>query len=127
MSNKPIETFYAGNTEVAVWENQGEERIFHSITAKRSYLDTNGEWKEAGTVHLLPQQIPDMILALQKSHEFLRMGLRQRRKQQSATNENPQPTTGERTDEAELATPEAQTSFAGKEAERRKNGSRTKS
>jgi hypothetical protein len=84
MTNKPIENFYAGNVEVAVWENQdGESKVFHSVTAKRTYIDGNGQWKDAGTVHLLPQQIPDMVLALQKSHEFLRMGLRQRRRQQA--------------------------------------------
>lgn len=90
MSNKPIESFHAGNIEVAIWENQGEDsKIFHSASVKRTYMDGNGEWKDAGTVHLLPQHIPDMILALQKGHEHLRMGMRQKRRQQSAaTGEN---------------------------------------
>lgn len=91
MTNKPIESFIAGTVEVAVWENQGEDsKIFHTVTAKRSYSDGNGQRKDAGTVSLLPQQIPDLVMALQKSHEFLRMGMRQRRKQAASTSEGPE-------------------------------------
>ncbi len=81
--NPPIETIHVGNIEIAVWESYGEDqKVFYNVTAKRNYMDQNGAWKDAGTVHLLPQQLPDLVLGLQKAHEFLRIGIRQRRRQQ---------------------------------------------
>lgn len=121
MTNRPIETFSAGNCEISVWENQGEEKIFHSVTAKRTYLDGNGEWRDAGSVHILPQQIPDMILVLQKSHEFLRMGLRQKRKQ-SPSNENGAADSEPVPDSRSPGDADAQTTFTEKESERRRCG-----
>jgi hypothetical protein len=126
MTNKPIETFHAGTTEVSVWENQGEECIFHSVTAKRSYRDTDGEWKDAGTVHLLPQQIPDLILALQKSHEFLRMGLQQRRKQQTPPNDNPSEAATSEPQTQDAGSVEHQDTFSGKESERRRGSAKSR-
>ena len=72
-------------------KTEGEDRkIYHTATLKRSYRDSAGEWKEAGTVSLSPQNIPDVILTLQKSFEFLRMGLRDRRKETSAESQEQQ-------------------------------------
>jgi hypothetical protein len=63
--NPPIETLYVGNIEVSIWENRNEERrVYHSVTAKRTYMDDNGNWRDTGMVHLLPQHVTDMILVL---------------------------------------------------------------
>jgi hypothetical protein len=67
MNNRPIEIFRAGAIEIAVWENQGENsRPYQSLTARRSYRDEKGEWKDAGTIFLLPQHLPTWCLRCRK-------------------------------------------------------------
>ena len=41
------------------------------MSLERGYKDKNGEWKN--TSSLRPQDIPDAVLALNKSYEFIRL------------------------------------------------------
>jgi len=47
-NNKPVYEARIGNVRAAVWENQGENGVWHNVTVTRSYLDGN-EWKDAAS------------------------------------------------------------------------------
>jgi len=76
MSGKIEKKFKAGGVSAAVWKNTGTSRdgkpiVFQSVSLERGYKDKNGEWKN--TASLRPQDIPDAVLALNKSYEFIRL------------------------------------------------------
>lgn len=127
MTNKPIKTFQAGNVEVAVWENRNDEqKVFHSFSIKRSYVDErDGQWKDTGVITLLPLHGYDLEAALREALTYVRIDLRQERKQQNAqseTSEKQEPAVSESPEQPELPSGGA-SSFAGKESQRRSGSS----
>jgi hypothetical protein len=71
-NNKPIKKVQVGQVSVAVWENEinGDkgERIVERVTVDKRYKDATG-WKSTGSFNV--NEIPKLILALEKAYEFL--------------------------------------------------------
>ena len=64
----PEAKFVVGTVQVAVWENDGKEGTFNTISIDRSYK-TGEDWKHTHSLRV--NDIPKAILALQKSYEHL--------------------------------------------------------
>jgi len=79
MENKtmPVHKSKVGNIDEAVWEQTGENGKFLTITAHRSYLKKGGDvknrddWEKTNTLRV--NDIPSMILGLQKAFEFAKL------------------------------------------------------
>jgi len=57
-----------GGVHVSIWKNESESgRRKHSISIQRVYRDAQGNWKN--TQYLRLNDIPKLILALQKAYE----------------------------------------------------------
>lgn len=68
----PIETVKlnsgGGFVEVAIWENQGENGVNYTVTAKRSYHDGT-EWQD--TKSFRHQEIPHLMEALREAYHSI--------------------------------------------------------
>ena len=72
MGNQPMAKVKIGSVEVAVWENQGENKsVWHSLTIQRHYK-SGGEWKNANNFRL--RDIKDIITALEKVNPVRNVG-----------------------------------------------------
>lgn len=68
--NKPIEKFRSGTIEVAVWENKKDDKVWHSISHKKGYKDSElGEWKD--TTNYSVFDIPVLVMLMNKAYEFI--------------------------------------------------------
>ena len=72
-SNKPEQKFRCGGVECAIWKNttqiNGQDRQTYSVQIQRTYKDNDGNWKETNSYH--PNDLPKVILAAQKSYEWI--------------------------------------------------------
>lgn len=71
---KPAKSFRAGAVEVSVWKRKikmpdGQEKSFYNIKTDRQYKDKEGNWHSTNTMDT--QEIPKLVLALQKAYEFI--------------------------------------------------------
>lgn len=66
---KPLETVKlnsgGGFVEVAIWENEGDNGVNYSVTAKRSYHDGK-DWQD--TKSFRHQEIPHLVEALREAY-----------------------------------------------------------
>lgn len=69
--NRPKENIRVGNCKVAIWEQEGKNGKFLTVSTQRSYRDSNGEWKN--TTQLRINDIPSMRTALQKAFEYAKI------------------------------------------------------
>lgn len=75
-NNKPVKNIRSGSIQVSIWENEGKEfngkkSKYNTLTAKRSYKDEKGEWKD--TESFRTADIPKLQLCLNKAYEYLCM------------------------------------------------------
>jgi hypothetical protein len=79
-SNKPAHRIRSGALEVTIWRNDGEKGTFYSVSASRSYKQSE-EWKQSDSFG------QDDLLLLGKlfdmAHTWI-MGQQQQAKQQAA-------------------------------------------
>ena len=73
-NHRPAKTFRAGRgVQAAIWANEvaQDDRTFtqHSIQIQRRYRDKDGTWQS--TDYFRPDDLPRVILAAQKSFEFV--------------------------------------------------------
>ncbi|MDO8626845.1 MAG: hypothetical protein Q7K42_00125 [Candidatus Diapherotrites archaeon] len=73
-NNLPVQKFSVGRVQASVWENmklskEGEQKNFVSVSLEKSYKDKQGNWKNSSSFNI--NEIPQAILALQKTYEFL--------------------------------------------------------
>lgn len=47
MTKQPVQKFREGAVQVAVWQNEGRNGDFYSLTFQRSYTDAEGAWHNA--------------------------------------------------------------------------------
>ena len=73
-NNKPIKKIQVGTISAAIWENEitggNGDRTLERVTVDKRYKDAaTGTWKSTGSFNL--NEIPKLILALEKAYEFL--------------------------------------------------------
>jgi hypothetical protein len=72
-NNKPIKKIQVGTVNAAIWENEitgdNGERTIERVTVDKRYKDASGNWKSTGSFNV--NEIPKLILALEKAYEFL--------------------------------------------------------
>ncbi|MEN6306917.1 MAG: hypothetical protein ABFD91_04105 [Anaerohalosphaeraceae bacterium] len=74
--NRPAFEIRAGKVRASVWTKQkqtddGRDYTEYSISIEKSYKK-DGEW-EKQKMTLFPDELPDMVLAIQKAFEFSRL------------------------------------------------------
>ncbi|MEO1151472.1 MAG: hypothetical protein AAFW83_10870 [Pseudomonadota bacterium] len=47
--DKPVECLDAGNIRASIWENEGQNGKYHSVTFSKSYQDKDGNWQRTGS------------------------------------------------------------------------------
>jgi hypothetical protein len=67
---KPILKVKVGACEGAVWKNTKDDKTFYNVTTSRNYKDGE-EWKTTNSLNA--NNVPDMIIVLQKCYEFIKM------------------------------------------------------
>lgn len=69
--NMPEKKFTAGGITAAIWMNPSKDGKFmnRSITIDKRYKDNEGNWKSTGSVNV--NEIPKVILVLEKAYEHL--------------------------------------------------------
>lgn len=71
-NSKPVFKVKVGNVEVAVWEHtNAQNKSYNSISFEKNYLDEKEEWQK--TKSLLPNDIFNLQLGLQKAYEFIKL------------------------------------------------------
>ena len=60
--NKPIDKLNIMGVNVAVWEHEKDEKKFKQITLKKSYKDSEGNYKDTDSFSIF--DIPNIIVAL---------------------------------------------------------------
>lgn len=71
--NAPVFSARAGDCEVAVWEQEGKNGSFLTVTSQRNYKDVaTGDWKKTNTLRV--NDIPKMQLLLGKAYEYAKLG-----------------------------------------------------
>ena len=72
-NNKPIKKIQVGSVSAAIWENEiangNGDRTVERVTVDKRYKDASGNWKSTGSFNV--NEIPKLILALEKAYEFL--------------------------------------------------------
>jgi len=73
---KPKKVFRIGTVSASIFVNQrknkaGEKIEFPSISFQKRYQDDNGEWKT--TNKLSVRDLPNAIMVLTKSYEFIKL------------------------------------------------------
>ena len=66
--NKPVHEIRLGRIKAAIWENQTEERIRHSVTVQRRYQDGE-EWKTSESFGR--DDLPLVCKALDQAHTWI--------------------------------------------------------
>lgn len=64
--NRPFRKLYAGNIQVAIWQNEGKNSEFYTVTISRRFKDKNDEWQNSNSFRL--NDIPKVIAALQEAY-----------------------------------------------------------
>lgn len=76
-TNKPVEKFNAGTIQCAVWEQKSDKGTFLTVSSHRSYLKKDGDaskpedWEKTNSLRI--NDIPAMILVLQKAYEYAKL------------------------------------------------------
>jgi hypothetical protein len=76
--NKPVSKYKAGNVECAVWEQKTDKGDFLTVSSHRNYLKKDGDakksedWEKTNSLRI--NDIPAMILVLQKAYEYAKLG-----------------------------------------------------
>jgi hypothetical protein len=68
MGDKPV-TFKVGRVRAAVWANEGETGVWHSVTLSRLYKDKDGNWQDSTS--FFPEDLPLLIKAADQAHTYL--------------------------------------------------------
>ena len=67
----PIKKIRVGCASATIWENKktidGKEVVFNSVSVDKNYKDKDDQWQTTNSLSV--QDIPKMILALQKAFE----------------------------------------------------------
>lgn len=58
----PVKNYRTGSIEVALWENEVEERTFKNVTINRSYKDKEDNWKNTNNIPV--EEIPRLVAIL---------------------------------------------------------------
>lgn len=66
---KPIQKFSVGGIKVAIWENEGKNGPYNTVTMGRCYKSEDGEWKTSNSFR--QNDLPKAALALDKAFEFI--------------------------------------------------------
>lgn len=72
--NKPVFKAKFGTIDAAVWEQEGKDGKFLTVSASRNYKDGE-EWKKTNSLRV--NDIPAMQTALQKCFEFAKQSAKQ--------------------------------------------------
>ncbi len=67
--NRPFRKLSAGNVQVAIWQNEGKNNEFYTVTISRRFKDKNDEWQSSNSLRL--NDIPKAIVALQEAYRSL--------------------------------------------------------
>ncbi|MGD0918409.1 MAG: hypothetical protein ABSB22_18325 [Thermodesulfobacteriota bacterium] len=71
MGNQPVAKVRVGSVEVAVWENQSQNKLYwNSVTIQRHYK-SGEKWKNTNSFRL--RDIKDIITALEQVNEKMRV------------------------------------------------------
>ena len=70
----PVHKARMSSIQLAVWSNEhttedGQTRVFHTVTLERNYRDKNDEWQK--TSQLRESDLGDAIALLQNAQQFL--------------------------------------------------------
>ena len=69
----PVKKIRVGCASATVWENKkvidGKEVVFNSVSIDKNYKDAEDKWQKTNS--LTGNDIPKMILALQKAFEYV--------------------------------------------------------
>lgn len=67
--NRPFRKLAAGNIQVAIWQNEGKNSEFYTVTISRRFKDKNDEWQNSNSFRL--NDIPKVIAALQEAYKSM--------------------------------------------------------
>lgn len=76
-TNKPVEKYKAGSVECAIWQQETDNGNFLTVSTHRNYLEKDGkpdnkeDWKKTNNLRI--NDIPAMILVLQKAYEYAKL------------------------------------------------------
>lgn len=70
---QPVHKASIGALQMAVWKNEheddGDTRVFHTITLERNYKDKNDAWQK--TTQLREGDLGDAVALLQNAQQYL--------------------------------------------------------
>ena len=66
--NRPVHEIRLGRIRAAIWANEGEGRVWHSVTVSRLYKDRD-EWKNSDSFSR--EDLPLVAKAVDKAHTWL--------------------------------------------------------
>lgn len=67
--SKPTHKVKYGNITVSIWENTNNDKTYQTATWQKTYLDQKKEWQNTNTLN--KHDIPKLILALQKTYQYM--------------------------------------------------------
>jgi len=70
MTKQPVQKFREGAVQVAVWQNEGHNGDFYSLTFQRSYTDAEGTWHNATSFPL--SALSALMVATFKAYLWVR-------------------------------------------------------
>ena len=69
INDKIAKKINSGVIEVTIWNNEKDNKTFHSVSINKRYKTKEGSWKN--TSSFSESDLPRASLALQKAYEFL--------------------------------------------------------
>lgn len=71
----PVKEFRSSALSVAIWRNESQEEgktiVKHSVRPQKRYRDDSGTWQDSS--YLFPDELPKMIMLLNKAYEFIQL------------------------------------------------------
>ncbi|GIW76735.1 MAG: hypothetical protein KatS3mg104_1798 [Phycisphaerae bacterium] len=78
-ANKPIHTIRYKNLRASVWENNGANGPFHSVTFSRSYRDKDEQWHDVTSFNA--GDLPLLAKLANDTHSWLEWHVRRQREE----------------------------------------------
>lgn len=70
MSNQPIDSFFVGAFNVALWENDGEGgRTYRTVSLRKSFFNKKEDKLDQQTVSIDPTEVSCVIALLQRMEQ----------------------------------------------------------
>jgi len=75
-NNKPVFKTRVGAISGDVWENEGKEGNFLTISTQRSYKDKKDAWQTTNSLRVT--DVADMKLVLDKCYEYIKVSSKEK-------------------------------------------------